>query len=190
MLFRSRVPFSARTDLYDALKVGSPARRAREDCRRSDLSAFGPRQLSDAAAKAPMRFPHIRGPRSVWQDRTRGPNPTINKVPLGPRSSRVPAGPKGRQGRKRCFGLRAWRHKRQPRSESTVSHPLPALSGGRIKPLEMGRFRTGSSAAGARRDVGDEAIAPAPSLRRRGRAREREPRRVPPPVQRYGEASG
>ena len=51
---------------------------------RSDLSAHGPRQSPDAAAKAPWLFPHIRGPRSVLQDRTRGPHPAINKVPLGP----------------------------------------------------------------------------------------------------------
>ena len=51
---------------------------------RSKPSAHGPRQSLDAAAKAPWLFPHIRGPRSVLQDRTRGPLPTINKVLLGP----------------------------------------------------------------------------------------------------------
>ena len=48
------------------------------------ISAHESRRSSDAAAKALGRFPHIRGPRSVSQDRTWGPHPTINKVPLGP----------------------------------------------------------------------------------------------------------
>ena len=41
----------------------------------------------------------MRGPRCVLAGTARGPNPTIAKVPLGPRSSPVPAGPEGRQGR-------------------------------------------------------------------------------------------